>query len=83
MIREYVKRPVVVKAVQWLGINTEEILKFVKEATITEGKLYIHTLEGDMRANLGDYIIKGVHGEFYPCAREIFEETYNEYSELS
>ena len=38
--------------------------------------LIIPTLEGDMLANENDYIIKGVHGEFYPCKPDIFEETY-------
>ena len=42
-------------------------------ATIT-----IHTLEGDMKAKQGDYIIKGVKGEFYPCRKDIFEQTYEE-----
>ena len=41
----------------------------------TEG-LTIHTLEGNMKASIGDYIIKGVQGEFYPCKPEIFEATY-------
>ena len=36
----------------------------------------IDTLEGTMRANLGDYIIKGIQGEFYPCKPDIFKETY-------
>lgn len=38
--------------------------------------LTIHTLEGDMLAREGDYIIKGVQGEFYPCKPDIFEQTY-------
>lgn len=38
--------------------------------------LYISTLEGDMKAEIGDYIIKGVNGEFYPCKSDIFEKTY-------
>lgn len=38
--------------------------------------LIIPTLEGNMLANENDYIIKGVHGEFYPCKPDIFEETY-------
>jgi hypothetical protein len=38
--------------------------------------LYIDTLEGDMQASVGDYIIKGVEGEFYPCKPQIFELTY-------
>jgi len=40
-------------------------------------KLYIHTLEGSMKAEIGDYIIQGVNGEFYPCKENIFKETYN------
>jgi hypothetical protein len=38
--------------------------------------LYITTLEGEHLASTGDFIIKGVHGEFYPCKPEIFEKTY-------
>ena len=38
--------------------------------------LSVHTLEGDMRASVGDWIIKGVNGEFYPCKPDIFEKTY-------
>ena len=42
------------------------------------GGLVIKTLEGEHLANIGDYIIKGVHGEFYPCKPDIFKETYEE-----
>jgi len=38
--------------------------------------LIIKTLEGEMKASIGDYIIKGVNGEFYPCKPDIFEKTY-------
>lgn len=40
-------------------------------------ELYIRTLEGDHKARIGDYVIKGVRGEYYPCEKSIFEETYN------
>jgi len=40
--------------------------------------LKIHTLEGKMNANVGDYVIRGVQGEFYPCKPDIFEKTYEE-----
>ena len=43
--------------------------------------LVIHTLEGDMEASIGDYIIKGVNGEFYPCKPDIFAKTYEEVTE--
>ena len=42
------------------------------------GNLIIRTLEGDMRATYGDYIIQGVAGEFYPCKPDIFHKTYEE-----
>ena len=41
-----------------------------------EGELYIKTLEGDMHAAVGDYVIQGVQGEIYPCKPDIFEQTY-------
>ncbi len=43
---------------------------------IIENGLYIDTLEGIMSTSIGDYIIKGVNGEFYPCKADIFEKTY-------
>ena len=46
------------------------------EAYQTDKELIIHTLEGDMKANIGDYIITGVKGERYPCKPDIFEKTY-------
>ena len=55
------------------GMKWEEYKDLVEK----EG-LKIYTLEGKMNANVGDYIIKGVRGEFYPCKQDIFEETYSE-----
>ena len=80
MIGTYVKKPVVIKVCQWTGDNVEEIKEFVEpiaEYLEDEQVILIHTLEGDMKANVGDYIIKGVKGEFYPCKPDIFEETYS------
>ena len=87
---KYVKKPVEVEAIQIHG-NVNEISAFIGdngEAYIEDsawqvGKgiphtiVTIHTLEGDMRAIDGDYIIKGVKGEFYPCRKDIFEQTYD------
>lgn len=42
----------------------------------SDGSVLVHTLEGDMRAGVGDWIIKGVKGEFYPCKPDIFDATY-------
>ena len=79
MARAYRKKPVVVEAVQWTGENHAEMCEFIDpevfEIKPKEG-LIIHTLEGDHHASPGDYIIKGVYGEFYPCKPDIFANTY-------
>lgn len=53
----------------------------VIEAYQTDKELIIHTLEGDMKAMPGDYIITGVNGEQYPCKPDIFHKTYEEYTD--
>ena len=72
------KKPVTVEAIQWTGTNIEELLAFDPAIALYEGKdsLYVPTLEGNMEASKGDWIIKGVKGEFYPCKPDIFEATY-------
>lgn len=79
MIKKYIKNPIPIEAIQWDGNNEEEVLAFIGEtAQLRGGSLYIQTLEGDMLATIGSYIIKGVNGEFYPCREDIFEKTYEE-----
>lgn len=74
---KYIKKPVEVEAVQWNGENTEEILEFTnRTAKLENGEMKIATLEGTMTVNVGDYIIKGVKGEVYPCKPDIFKATY-------
>jgi hypothetical protein len=83
---KYRKKPVVIEAVQFDGtpagaIDVFEVFdipggKFLPAHDLRIGQLMIPTLEGDMIANRGDWIIKGVKGEFYPCKPEIFEATY-------
>lgn len=74
---KYRKKPVVIEAVQWLGDNLNEIEDFMGENIETDDDgINISTLEGDMKASLNDFIIKGVNGEFYPCKPDIFEKTY-------
>lgn len=79
MISKYVKKPVIVEAVKYTGQNKNEIESFVgKELTQRlDGSLQIETLEGIMCASVGDYVIKGVSGEFYPCKPIIFNKTYD------
>ncbi len=82
---KYRKKPVVIDAVQWKGDNIGEILLLSKDGSRDIGEevfgdtLTISTLEGDMTANLNDWIIKGVSGECYPCKPDIFEITYEPY----
>lgn len=64
-------------------LNKKKYIKkpVIIEAFQTDKELIIHTLEGDMKAMPGDYIITGVHGEQYPCKPDIFKETYEEIKE--
>lgn len=76
---KYRKKPIVIEAVQWVGTNAVEIGEFVTvehEVCPIRTVLKIPTLEGVMEAAWGDYIIKGVNGEFYPCKPNIFEKSY-------
>ena len=70
MTKRYRKKPVVIEAVRWTGENAPEISEFTGRdisELIVGGALYIATLEGVHHASVGDFIIKGVQGEFYPC----------------
>lgn len=84
MKKTYRKKPVVIEAIQYTGDNVFEIKKFCVRGALyvggkyKNGELYILTLEGKMRVSKGDYIIKGVKGEVYPCKPDIFEQTYEE-----
>lgn len=83
MRKKYRKKPVVIEAVQWTGENILEICNFTGRCggeLLKDGELYIKTLEGTHHAKVGDYIIKGVAGEFYPCKPDIFNKTYEEES---
>jgi len=80
----YKKKPVVIEALQWNGENFDAIVEFVgeeQECTKHPGyndSLLVCTLEGDITAGKGDFIIKGVMGEIYPCREDIFRQTYEE-----
>lgn len=82
MIKKFRKKPVVIEAVQW-DVSTptfEEITKMIGSKWLPgpmgSQTFYIETLEGNMKVSPGDWIIKGVNGEFYPCKPDIFEKTY-------
>lgn len=77
---KFKKKPVVIEAIKFNGDNGEEIEQWTncaarRLATYTP-LMIISTLEGDHTANVGDWIIKGIAGEFYPCKPDIFFATY-------
>lgn len=86
MIKKYQKKPVVIEAVQWDGTDQSlgEIVHWIghEVQNLEDNKLGIETLEGLMEASVGDFIIKGVKGEFYPCKPDIFEQTYEPHFEV-
>ena len=83
------KRPVEVDAMPWTGHNTNEVLRFVGKdgyyTTLLNGVsveyIAIQTLEGLIYASVGDWIVKGIKGEFYPVRADIFDATYEPVSE--
>ena len=81
-MKKYRKKPVVIEAHCYNGGNHEEIFNWAKEYNVTvickrgSDEITIPTLEGDHKAKPGDYVVKGVKGEFYPCKPDIFEMTY-------
>ena len=79
---KYRKKPVVIEAIRFIGSNYEEIREFIGQNTLcSDSSIVIPTLEGLMIATEGDYIIKGVQGEYYPCKPDIFKETYEKVEE--
>jgi len=71
------KKPVIIEAVKWTGDNFGDLTELMHNGYGVDGeKIIIATLEGVMKADIGDWIIKGVKGEFYPCKPDIFEQTY-------
>lgn len=82
---KYRKKPVVIDAIQWTGNNMYDIVKFSEGSDVEISDFVfpcdkdfciIETLEGNHKCSKGDWIIKGLKGEFYPCKPDIFERTY-------
>ena len=86
---KFKKKPVVIEAIQWMGGNLVEVIRHTGqhasathfkwedyESLVERDGLKIFTLEGKMDADIGDWIIKGVKGECYPCKPDIFAMTY-------
>jgi len=89
---KYRKKPIVIEAVQYTRLNIDEVAEFVGFDHLRIGsvgpngtELHILTLEDGHKCEVkhiatpGDWIIKGISGEFYPCKPDIFEKTYEEF----
>ena len=81
------KKPITVEAIQWRGYNLDKVRLFMNHKGETRRNmvndfLVIATLEGNVEARKGDWIIKGIKGEFYPCKPDIFRETYDQVFEI-
>lgn len=79
-MQRFRKRPVEIEAALLSTETTADIVDWIEEnggkVTVPRSGLYITTLEGVMHARNGDYVIRGVCGEFYPCKPGVFEATY-------
>lgn len=87
---KFIKKPIVIEAVQFTRNNWQEVKSFTNDTAHTltiERRIdglttcIIPTLEGQHMATEGDWIIKGVQGEFYPCKPDIFEKTYERFEQ--
>jgi hypothetical protein len=79
VIKAYVAKPVTVHGIEWTGKNLEEIKGFCNSlARMSNGYLVIETTEGSSRASVGDIIIRGTQGEFYPVKPNVMKSKYEE-----
>lgn len=85
----YRKKPIIIEAMQFTNENKDRVFNWITcncyPTFDDKGNptLKIQTLEGDMTASLGDWVIRGVAGEFYPCRADIFAATYEPVTEPS
>jgi hypothetical protein len=85
-VGKFRKKPVVIEAMQLTPENGAEVWEWSDSKPFYGPRgevtgLRIYTLEGDMKADFGDWIVRGVKGEFYPCKPDIFEVTYEPVNE--
>lgn len=77
-MKRYRTKPCEIEAIEWTGNNIIELLDWGQGKILWNDAdgLYIDTLEGRLKANVGDFIIKGLRGEFYPCKPDVFHKKY-------
>ena len=81
---KYRKKPVEIEAIKYEKKHIDRALDFCNKLRYNphDNEYYVDTLEGCMKVTEGDFIIKGVNGEFYPCKPDIFEKTYEKLFEV-
>ena len=72
----YKTKPVEIEAVEYTGVMTSELANFCNQFGLTGNGLVITTLEGRMLVSPGDFVVKGLRGEFYPCKPDVFHKKY-------
>ena len=85
-VAKYRKKPIEIEAIQWTGKNTDLVAGWIRGGggSVLVGGIderaqrvmLIRTLEGPLSVTVGDFVIKGIEDEFYPCKERIFEATY-------
>ncbi len=85
LIKKFIKKPVVIEAFEWDGksetLDSPDIKLFMANNPHfrgEQGSVFIHTLDGVMEARPGDFIVKGIKGDIYPCKADVFWKTYEE-----
>ena len=80
VVKKYRKKPIVIEAMRWFNDvkSMSALIEWCNKFEIIKDNIVIKTLEGDMKVSVGDCILKGIEGEFYPCKFDIFEKTYEE-----
>jgi hypothetical protein len=88
MPETFVKKPIEVQAIQWTGDNADELEVFARynfiipdEGHIDCAEIYDRLHGTWIKVSVGDWVIRGVHGEFYPCNSDVFEVTYEKVCE--
>ena len=86
-VKKWMKRPIIVEAIEVRAWDINQVASWCHGRVVRNTHLHaigieIHTLEGNMRADLGDWIIRGVGGEFYPCKPNIFAASYEAVNEV-
>lgn len=77
---KYRKKPIVIDAVQWTGTNQDEVIEFLGShlgSVVPNGEIVVQSMEGNVRGPVGMWVMRGVQGEHYLCAPDIFAATYD------